>query len=204
MEGNRSLSFTRNTVRPCNSRAAPAGKKDRERWRKVVMLWAPAAGSDWIHQHEDGKPRRSEGHGSQRVQNKAMKYIYKQHTKHGNPQRRPPLQQQQCPGWGILYMCHRKLQSQPTGDTATTHGDHNRSKGGKQTPRPIQGNAGAPPPPRRPTEPTKAVPRATTKNPSASRLRATTTTINMPRSCQTHSSVDFGEANPRLSRVLRP
>ena len=79
------------------------------------MLWAPAAGSDWIHQHEDGKPRRSEGHAASVPQNKAMKYIYKQHNKHGNPQRRPPLQQQQCPGWGILYMCHRKLQSQPTG-----------------------------------------------------------------------------------------
>ena len=50
--------------------------------------------------------RRTEanaGHGSQRVQNKAGKYTYKQHNKWGNPQRRPPPQQQQGPGWGVLY-----------------------------------------------------------------------------------------------------
>ena len=35
---------------------------------------------------QDERPRRSEGHGSQRVENKAMKHIYKQHNKRGNPQ----------------------------------------------------------------------------------------------------------------------
>ena len=38
-----------------------------------------------------------------RVKNKAGKYIYKQHNKRGNYQRRPPPQQQGGPGWGLLY-----------------------------------------------------------------------------------------------------
>ena len=50
--------------------------------------------------------RRTEataGHGSQRIRNKAGKYVYKQHNKHGNRQWRPPPQSQGGPGWGILY-----------------------------------------------------------------------------------------------------
>ena len=33
----------------------------------------------------DDRPRKSEGHGSQRVENKAMKYVYKQHKQVGEP-----------------------------------------------------------------------------------------------------------------------
>ena len=52
-------------------------------------------------------------HGSQRVENKAMKYVYKQHNKWGNPQQRPPPQPQEGPGWGLLY------KPQPPRTTAT-------------------------------------------------------------------------------------
>ena len=44
-------------------------------------------------------------HAEQKQQqaNKAGKYVYKQHNKHGNRQWRPPPQSQGGPGWGILY-----------------------------------------------------------------------------------------------------
>ena len=73
--------------------------------------------------------RRTEanaGHGSQRVQNKAGKYTYKQHNKWGNPQQRPP-QLQDGPGWGILFQPRPRPPTtgsatpsqQPAGDTGT-------------------------------------------------------------------------------------
>ena len=55
----------------------------------------------------------SAGHGSQRVQNKAGKYVYKQHNKRGNYQRRPPPQQQGGPGWGLLYRPQNPSSSNP-------------------------------------------------------------------------------------------
>ena len=71
-----------------------------------------------------GEP--SAGHGSQRVRNKAMKYVYKQHNKAGNRQRRPPPQGQAGPGWGILYEPQPPREQQtPTeaarGSKADTH-----------------------------------------------------------------------------------
>ena len=46
--------------------------------------------------------RSKEGHGSQRVQNKACKYEWKQANRQQR-QPRPPPQDQDGPGWGIVY-----------------------------------------------------------------------------------------------------
>ncbi|CAE7709541.1 unnamed protein product, partial [Symbiodinium necroappetens] len=61
----------------------------------------------------------SAGHGSQRVMNKARKYIYKQQNKAGNYQRRPPPQNQQGPGWGILYAPQNVAPEEEDTQTAT-------------------------------------------------------------------------------------
>ena len=53
-------------------------------------------------QEDEQTCRSSEGHGSQRVLNKACKYEWKQANRR-QPQQRPAPQEQQGPGWGILY-----------------------------------------------------------------------------------------------------
>ena len=77
--------------------------------------------------------RRSEssaGHGSQRVQNKAGKYTYKQHNKRGLRQKRPPPQKQGGPGWGILYKPQLPTEAASSGEATSS------SDSGQATPTP--------------------------------------------------------------------
>ena len=69
---------------------------------------------------------RSEGHGSQRVQNKATKHVYKQRNKRGNYQTCPPPQEQQGPGWGILYVPQEAPLTRGDTDTQCTCCAHAR------------------------------------------------------------------------------
>ncbi|CAE7226564.1 unnamed protein product [Symbiodinium sp. CCMP2592] len=67
--------------------------------------------SDSEDDPDPDKPRSSEGHGSQRVQNKASKYVWKQSDR-ATRQARPPPQGQTGPGWGIIYRDQIRQQNQ--------------------------------------------------------------------------------------------